>query len=306
MEGMPQDFSARDGASRGGAPGGAPDSCQDLPAFTLGEAANDSRIAKLAKAIEQEIIPRLMLAHRVVPGPVARPLPAQVRRLGEADVALFVKLVLAPDDEACSEGVRGFRAEGVSIESIYVDLLAPSARYLGWLWEEDLCTFTDVTIGLGRLQRILREQSPAFAAPESDTADGRSVLLVPSPGEQHTLGLVMVGEFFRRAGWNVSGGAWTTGVDAAGLVKSEWFDVIGFSLGAEIHLPQLAEIIGLVRQASCNRRITVLVGGPLFGANPGFSEQVGADGMTIDGREAPKLADRLIARDAARGAVQRG
>ena len=301
MEGLPQEFSALDGVARGG----APNLCQDLPVFTLGEAANDTRIAKLARAIEQEIIPRLMLAHRVAPGSAPQGSPAQARRLGEADVKLFVKLVLAPDDEACSEGVRGFRAEGVSIESIYVDLLAPSARYLGLLWEDDLCTFTDVTIGLGRLQRILREQSPAFAGPESDMIDGRSVLLVPSPGEQHTLGLVMVGEFFRRAGWNVSGGAWTTGVDAASLVKAEWFDAIGLSLGAEIHLQHLTDIITLVRQVSCNRKIVVLVGGPLFGANPGFWEQVGADGMTIDGREAPLLADRLIARSVGRGAAQR-
>ena len=303
MESLPQDHSAQDGGTRPRGTG----LCQDLPVFTLGEAANDTRIAKLARAIEQEIIPRLMLAHRVVPVPGAHA-PRTTKRIGESEVQLFVKLILAPDDEACSNGVEVFLSEGVSVESIYVDLLAPSARYLGELWERDLCTFTDVTIGLGRLQRILREQSPAFSRTDAGIEDGRSVLLVPSPGEQHTLGLVMVGEFFRRAGWNVSGGAWTAGVDAASLAKDEWFDAIGFSLGAEIHLQQLGNVITSVRQASCNRKITVLVGGPLFGANPGFWEQVGADGMTVDGREAPALADRLIeisTRSAARGASQR-
>jgi methanogenic corrinoid protein MtbC1 len=255
MDSVPQEHSAPDGGNRGRGNG----LCQDLPVFALSEAANDTRIAKLARAIEQEIIPRLMLAHRALPGTPARP----------------------------------------------VDLLAPSARYLGDLWERDLCSFTDVTIGLGRLQRILREQSPAFSRTPTGVDDGRSILLVPSPGEQHTLGLVMVGEFFRRAGWNVSGGAWTAGVDAAGLVRDEWFDAIGFSLGAEVHLQQLGEIITAVRQASCNPKITVLVGGPLFGENPGFWEQVGADGMTVDGREAPALADQLIARRAGQGSAQR-
>jgi len=125
--------------------------------------------------------------------------------------------------------------------------------------------------------------------------EGRRVLLLPSPGEQHTFGLVMVGEFFRRAGWDVSGGAWTAGADAAALVAAEWFDVIGFSLGAEIHLPALADCIRAVKQGSCNRSIAVLVGGPLFGEHPHYVRQVGADGMTIDGREAPSLAERLIA-----------
>lgn len=300
MDSLPQEHSVTDSGNRG--PGNG--LCQDLPVFTLGEAANDTRIAKLARAIEQEIIPRLMLAHRVVPGSTTNS-PITTKRIGEEEVKLFVKLTLAPDDESSTDGVEAFLAEGVSIESIYVDLLAPAARYLGRLWDEDLCTFSDVTVGLGRLQRILREQSPAFARTGTGVEDGRSVLLVPSPGEQHTLGLVMVGEFFRRAGWHVSGGAWTNGVDAATLVKDEWFDAIGFSLGAEIHLGQLRDIIESVRQTSCNRRITVLVGGPLFGANPDFWEQVGADGMTIDGREAPVLADRLIARTAWRSAGQR-
>lgn len=300
MDSLPQEHSVPDSGARGRGNG----LCQDLPIFTLGDAANDTRIAKLARAIEQEIIPRLMLAHRVMPSSPTRS-PLATRRIGEDEVKLFVKLILAPDDESSSEGVEAFVAEGVSIESIYVDLLAPSARYLGSLWDADQCSFSDVTVGLGRLQRILREQSPAFASTGAGVEDGRSVLLVPSPGEQHTLGLVMVGEFFRRAGWHVSGGAWTNGVDAATLVKDEWFDAIGFSLGAEIHLQQLHDIISSVRQASCNRRITVLVGGPLFGANPDFWEQVGADGMTIDGREAPDLADRLISRSIGRGAAQR-
>ncbi|MDQ2779218.1 MAG: cobalamin B12-binding domain-containing protein, partial [Pseudomonadota bacterium] len=114
------------------------------------------------------------------------------------------------------------------------------------------------------------------------------------PGEQHTFGLVMVSEFFRRAGWDVSGGAWTNGADAATLMAGEWFDVVGFSLGAEVHLKQLAASIAAVRSAARNRDIVVLVGGPLFGLHPQFVAQVGADGMTIDGREAPALAEALI------------
>lgn len=301
MESLPQEYPSLDGALRG-----HPGDCRDLPVFSLREAANDTPIAKLARAIEQEIIPRLMLTHRVALQAAPARRPAAPREITRDDVHLFVKLVLGPDDDACLDGVETFRAEGVSIESIYIDLLAPSARYLGELWNEDLCAFSDVTIGLGRLQRILRELSAGFAGTTSRSDGGRTVLLMPSPGEQHTLGLVMVGEFFRRAGWSVSGGAWTAGLDAAALVKQEWFDVIGLSLGAEVHLQQLADAIAAVRQASCNRNITVLVGGPLFGANPDLAKRVDADGMTIDGREAPSLADRLIERGGGASSFQGG
>lgn len=291
MESLPQEHSAREG---GGGRATATPECDDLPSeFVLAEAANDTRMSQLARTIEQEIIPRLMLAHRALAEPVSRPLAAGHPITAE-DVRHFAKLVLSQDEDLAFSSVQAFRARGVSVEKLYLDLLAPTARYLGELWTDDLCNFTDVTVGLGRLQRVLRELSPAFGRSVDHPAQGRRVLLLPSPGEQHTFGLVMVAEFFRRAGWDVTGGAWAAGADASALVAAEWFDVVGFSLGAEVHLDALAESIRAVRHATCNQDIAILVGGPMFGEHPEYVEQVGADGMTIDGREAPALAERLI------------
>ena len=296
MESLPQEHSAREGLSRGAAaPGTGGEMCEaELPGFRPAEAANDTRMSQLARTIEQEIIPRLMLAHRTAPEPLVRPAGAAYVITAD-DVKQFAKLVLSHQEDIAFATIQTLRARDVSVEKIYLDLLAPTARYLGELWEEDLCNFTDVTVGLGRLQRVLRELSPALGHSVEHPSQGRRVLLLPSPGEQHTFGLVMVAEFFRRAGWDVTGGAWAAGADAASLVSAEWFDVIGFSLGAEVHLPKLAASIAAVRHATCNRDLAILVGGPLFGANPAFVGQVGADGMTIDGREAPSLAEGLIA-----------
>lgn len=292
MESLPQQQPTREG---GPAASGQADCEHSLPAIVVAEAANDQRMARLVRTIEQEIIPRLMLAHRAAVDAPPQPV-GQGRSIGSDEVRHFAKLVLSSEEDAAFAAVLAYRAEEVAVESIYLDLLAPTARYLGDLWTEDLCNFTDVTVGLGRLQRVLRELSPAFGVAVDEQVPGRSVLLLPGPGEQHTFGLVMVGEFFRRAGWEVSGGAWTTGADASSLVGAEWFDVVGFSLGAAIHLDALADSIGAVREASCNPKIVVLVGGPLFGEHPDYAQRVGADGMTIQGRDAPSLADGLISR----------
>ena len=216
-------------------------------------------------------------------------------KVTEDDIKEFATLVLAHDEDVALASVQTYRARNVSVQRIFVELLAPTARYLGHLWDQDLCNFTDVTVGLGRLQRVLRELGPAFGRGVEHPSSGRRVLLLPSPGEQHTFGLVMVGEFFSRAGWDVTGGAWIAGADAAAMVGVEWFDVVGFSLGAEVHLPALATAISAVRHASCNRELAILVGGPIFAVRPEFVAMVGADGMTIDGCEAPALAERLIA-----------
>jgi len=259
----------------------------------------DERLAQLARAIENEIIPRLMLAHRA--GREC-PVPSDFigEAIGEADVTAFADLVLSDDEDGALAKVEAMMARGVAVERIYLELLGPTARQLGELWNQDLTDFASVTVGLGRLQRVLRELSPAFGAEVEHPANGRRVLLLPSPGEQHTFGLAMVGEFFNRAGWDVVGGAWQGAEDAAEIARSEWFDVVGFSLAAEVHFDALRDCISAVRKVACNPAVRVIVGGPLFGAQPELVAQVGADAMARDGRQAPMMAEQLLARGAVR------
>jgi methanogenic corrinoid protein MtbC1 len=259
------------------------------------QSAAEERLLRLAHAIEHDIIPRLMLVHRVADPCPSVPV-AEGGRIGRAEVERFARLVVADDEDlplACVEELRG---RGISVEAIYLDLLAPTARYLGELWTEDLCDFTDVTVGLGRLQRVLRELSPALAREGEMPEQGRRVLLLPSPGEQHTFGLVMVAEFFRRAGWQVAGGPWETAYDAPDLVAAERYDVVGFSLGSEVHLDALRDCVAAVRRTSRNRSVAIMLGGPIAQAHPEFAERIGADAVSRGGREAPAQAAQLIDR----------
>jgi methanogenic corrinoid protein MtbC1 len=287
-------------ASRGGTQ--SKESVDDAPVAAPAQpsavpADADVRLARLAQAIEHEIIPRLMMAHRAAPTCPTVSLDGPT--LGAGDVEEFTRLVLESNDEAAQACVDTLIARGVAVESIYHDLLAPTARHLGELWNEDLCDFTEVTLGLGRLQRVLRETSAQLAAPAVTGAVrevDRRILLLPSPGEQHTFGLVMVAEFFRRAGWDVAGGPWEAGEDAVALVGDEWYDVVGFSLGHDSHVDRLADCIAAVRQASRNGNVVIMVGGPLVGERPEIAQRVGADLHASDGRHAPGLAERIVCR----------
>ena len=253
------------------------------------------RMAQLASTIEHEIIPRLMLAHRVA-GDVPAPKAEDAVALDGAAVQRFARLVIGPDDGGGWAEVEALLARGVSVERIYLELLAAAARCLGQWWTEDRCDFTAVTIGLGRLQRIMRELSPSFDPLVDQPLDPMRVLLLPSPGEQHTFGLVMVAEFFRRAGWEVAGGAWESGSGAARMVAAEWFDVLGLSLAAEVHVEALARCIADARGASRNRELAVIVGGPLVEVHPELGTRLGADRCTADGRGAPAIAAQVVSR----------
>ena len=267
---------------------------------TANREAVEVRLALLAQAIQHEIIPRLMLAHRVPSVCLPQPL-VQAPLVSPLDVQEFSKLVLSLDENVAQACIDAMRTRGISIETIYLDLLAPVARHLGELWEQDLCDFTEVTVGLGRLHRVLRELSPAFGQSQDQTASGRRILLLPGPGEQHTFGLVMVAEFFRRAGWDVAGGPWEAGADPVVMVKREWFDVVGFSLANGQHLPELAQCIGNVRKAALNPDVGVMVGGPTFLLNPEYVVKVQADVAVNDGSKAPEAAESLVLRRTRRG-----
>ena len=279
----------------------SPENDLTLPATEEGDRDSiELRLAVLARAIEHEIIPRLMMAHRGPSACLVSPV-VPVQGVSQTDVQEFAKLVLSPDEDVAQACINAMRSRGISVETIYLDLLAPVARYLGELWEQDLCDFTEVTLGLGRLHLVLRELSPAFGQANDRPTNGRRVLLLPGMGEQHTFGLVMVAEFFRRAGWDVAGGPWEAGADPVVMVKREWFDVVGFSLASELHVAELGECIRKVREAALNPSLCVLVGGPAFTANPDYVHQVHADAAANDGSKAPDLAERLVANARKRG-----
>ena len=285
---------SQDAGARGDDSGYAQDSQATARLATdANREAVELRLALISRAIEDEIIPRLMLAHPTAGDCLPVASPTSTPQVGQDEVRAFAQLVLEPDENVAHACIEAMRTSGISVETIYTDLLAPVARYLGELWEDDLCDFTQVTVGLGRLQQVLRELSPAFGQSKVETS-GNRVLLLPGPGEQHTFGLVMVAEFFRRAGWDVGGGPWEAGADPVVMVKREWFDVVGFSLGNVEQLDDLAACIKSVRAAALNKSICVIVGGPLFLVNPEYVAYVNADAASTDGAQAPSLAASLV------------
>lgn len=252
------------------------------------------RLTHLVRTLEIDIIPRLVLARRAAPGAPAAP-TALGRLPNAADVADFTRLILGHDVAVAASYVEALRARGTALETVFLELLAPSARRLGELWKADLCDFTEVTVGLWRLHQLLRELSPTFRNETEDDSLGRRVLLAPAPGEQHTFGLCIVAEFFRRAGWDVWGGPPAPGGDLPGIVRNESFALVGLSLSGEARLDGLASRIREIRRASRNRAIRVMVGGQVFNDRPQLVALVGADATAVDGRQAPQQAKHLLA-----------
>lgn len=238
----------------------------------------------LTQAVELDVIPELLARYRAAP--FARLL------MTHRHVTQLTALVLEHDGPGALAFVTALYDQGADPESLLLDLLAPSARALGTMWEDDLCDFTQVTIGLWRLQSALRALAPAEPPP---AAHAPRVVLVPLPGEPHTFGLDMVHAFFARAGWN----AWTGPVESSAALRSLVADqsvaILGFSLACDERLDDVRREIASVRRASCNPAIAIMVGGPGFTANPSLAGAVGADATAYDARDAVTRATALLA-----------
>jgi MerR family transcriptional regulator, light-induced transcriptional regulator len=249
----------------------------------------------LFRTVETEIIPRLMLLHRqdsdAQRGDGASNDRVSVRA---SQVLEFAALVLS-DRESAEAYLQNLLRRGVDFEALCLQLLAPTARHLGELWNADLCEFTDVTIALSRLQGLVRYLSVGARRPQRAGGRGHAALLVPVPGEQHTLGLTMVCDFFRSSGWDVWADTPSSPEALLALVREHSFDLVGFSIGNDKRIQALGELIRTLRSTSRNRAVRVLAGGPLLIERPQIAALVGADGTAADARQAMLEAERLVA-----------
>ncbi len=244
----------------------------------------------LASTIENVIVPRLLMSH-LAADDLAKHFTINVDATA---VESFAELTMRDDPRAASELIRKLLDTGISFETILMDLLAPAARVLGEKWVADACTFVDVTIGVARMHRILREFNGIPERLWNSSGSGHRCLLMPVPGEQHTFGIRMVEEFLMRDGWEVDNRFPASDRELVETVSSAAYDFIGFSLMGETLIKPLIESIRLVRAKSLNRHIRVMVGGVMFTEQPDLRDLCGADAYAADAVTAVRVANQWV------------
>ncbi len=242
--------------------------------------------------IEGEIIPKLLMAHAVETASNKRKKKSEIASI---DAHRFAALPLTHEAAALLQEVDGFLDSGVSVEAIYIDLLAPAARRLGEMWSADECDFTDVTMGLWRLQEVMREvadRSPVAAI--APAPDAPRALFAPMPGDQHSFGALMIDEVFARAGWNSRAIARPLRKELLDILSRERIDILGLTLSRDCPSSALANFVTAARKVSVNPNLSILVGGHMINQNPAIVAEVGADGTGADARAALDVAERLV------------
>jgi methanogenic corrinoid protein MtbC1 len=248
-------------------------------------------LSSLVKTIEGNILPHIVEHHlkadRLENGQLNVPAHPSI---DSAHIDQLLILLLQDDATPSANYVKELFANGIELEEIYLNLLTPVARKLGEQWESDEADFTQVTVALWRIKQLMYDLSPVFQEYAEYKQQGKSVMLVPLPGSQHTLGLFMVSEFFARAGWRVWGELAATEADILRMAKTQWFDVIGLSASVREQFPDLKRMIMEVRSVSLNPHVGIMIGSPVFNQNPELVEDLGADMVGVDAVDALEKA----------------
>lgn len=245
----------------------------------------------LSALVESEVIPRLLIAV------ARRSAPRRDEATGSIsaeEVRTFAPLPLELEADELLHIVEGFLGRGVAIESILVDLLAPSARRLGQYWEDDGCDFLDVTIGLWRLTEVMHELTARYPPPGVPIPPRRAALFAAMPGDVHSFGAQMVEDMFARAGWHTRLLVNADRRELLHVVGQEQFDMAGLTVSCDCPTAALADMVASLRSASKGRFIKIFIGGRMVNANPDIVSAVGADGTAGDARSLLRMANETI------------
>lgn len=243
----------------------------------------------MASLIADEIIPRLIAAHRTEGG------GALFDGAGELDPARLADLAINSETRHLADLSERALAEGVGFESLLLDVMAPAARILGERWEDDRADFIEVTLGLWRLQELVHELASRRCGTDCASAmPERRILCAVAPGDDHSFGSLLLEEMFRRAGWICTGLRGATRTQLLRQVSEGWFEIIALTVSVERNSATLANLVADIRAASCNPGVSIMVGGPVFNDHVSLADEIGADATASDAKAALHQAELLV------------
>jgi methanogenic corrinoid protein MtbC1 len=304
--------------------------------------------AVLASLIDGEVVPRLLMVRGVMPGlrasaiegvvtstlaqnssatqaaPCAIPQDTSIAtaaqrvaasaRVGEGAEAIVSKvaaLSLSADAAPLGEYMDTLRLSGLPLEDVFLGVLGPAAKWLGRQWDEDEISFTDVTLGLGRLQALFdrmrheRGGDPTHAmatnaqarglSAEMRGTSGRAIMLATVPGEHHTFGLAIAEHMFFEAGWRVEAITGVSQFELMRRIEDAQVDIVALSLSSHALVPSALALIAAIRRTPRLRGVRIMVSGALATHEPNLRAMLGVDTIATDGPGAIVLAETLAA-----------
>lgn len=194
---------------------------------------------------------------------VATVVPDLATKLDEALFQTLKTAALSANPNACKSTIRTAIAAGTSPEDLADHYIPALARDMGDLWCVDQLSFAGVTIGVSRLQAMLREMGPNWAGDNAADAATASILLIVGKDVYHTLGAIVLSGQLRRKGFSVKLILGGKHADIAQRIQRTKYQAVFISSSRGEALESLRQIIDVVK-TSAQTPPPVVVGGSIL------------------------------------------
>ena len=184
--------------------------------------------------------------------------------------------------------IAKLRAHGCTSEDISDIYIPAAARLLGDDWCRDEVGFADVTIGVARLQGILRDLEREWFRTSDPLAATGAALVIVCQDEYHTLGATVLAGQLRRMGISVRLSMGQTHSERMDLIENNDFDMIMVSMSRTENLESTRKLVKNIRSA-CKGRVPIVLGGTVTERKIDLQALTGADHVVNDPKEALRL-----------------
>jgi methanogenic corrinoid protein MtbC1 len=204
----------------------------------------------------------------------------------------YLKALLQEDKDGAKKIIEEAVLYGNNITDIYLHVLEPALKEIGRRW-----SINDVSIAQEHFCSFVTQQIMSQIFTKSVTKKKCKAVAVAVSGELHEIGLKMVSDFFEMDGWDVyylgSNTPTKSIIEAIEFTKA---DILIISATLSSYVDAVENLIKVIRLEKECEETKIIVGGQAFNKDKGLWEKVGADGYSVNAKEAIKIANRLVSK----------
>ena len=243
--------------------------------------------APLSVAIKAHVIPQLLSHSPNKPADIG---------LAKRQSEVLAKGCLSLSPRELESSVLNMRRQGLGLETLFLRTIPNAARLFHEWWVQDEIDFVAATQASYRLQELVYSLSAEFvlSGPKCGGLSNYSALLVNTPNSQHSLGLLILSQYFKRYGWHILGGTTWREPDMVIMVQSSHIDLMGLSVSDEKQFGYLTQLIANLRKKSLNPGLLIMVGGPMLAKHAQLCEWLGADFACLHADQAQLMAMQQV------------
>lgn len=177
--------------------------------------------------------------------------------------------------------------QGLTNIDIIDGIIPAAARRIGEKWVTDELTFAEVTCGAARMQEMLRYLGVHEASSLCEGSHCPKILLIVPKGEQHTMGVFVAADQFRRQGMTVEVAIGQDANDLKRTMSSQQFSMFGVSAASKELINPVKTIVDILKEY--DETIPVVLGGNILRIDADAQTKTNVDIATSNPSEVAKL-----------------